>query len=67
MTPRRAFHAILAGDVCVSPASVYDPLSARAAEALGYPLAMLAGSAVANGYFPSTGGRARPSRPRAVG
>ena len=27
----------------------------------------LAGSAVANGYFPSTGGRARPSRPRAVG
>lgn len=36
--------SILAGEACVSPASVYDPLSARAAAALGFELMMLAGS-----------------------
>lgn len=36
--------AILAGDQFVRPASVYDPLSARAAEALGFEMMMLAGS-----------------------
>jgi len=41
---RRRFRAILAGDRCVSPASVFDPLSARAAASLGFELAMLAGS-----------------------
>jgi carboxyvinyl-carboxyphosphonate phosphorylmutase len=35
---------ILAGDAFVSPASVYDPLTARAAAALGYELMMFAGS-----------------------
>jgi len=44
ITPRFAFRQILSGDACISPASVYDPLSARAAAALGYELAMLAGS-----------------------
>jgi carboxyvinyl-carboxyphosphonate phosphorylmutase len=41
---RERFRAILAGDACVNPASVYDPLSARIAQDLGYELAMLAGS-----------------------
>lgn len=36
--------SILASPRCISPASVYDPLSARAAAALGYELMMLAGS-----------------------
>lgn len=45
LTPRRErFRAILAGDDCVDPASVFDPLSARMAEDLGYESAMLAGS-----------------------
>ena len=35
---------ILTSDTCISPASVYDPLSARAAHALGFELMMLAGS-----------------------
>ena len=45
--PRRALRAILEGGVCVSPASVYDPLTARAAGLLGFPLAMLGGSIAA--------------------
>jgi len=47
MTPtqqRERLRAILAGDKCVSPASVYDPLSARVAESVGYTFGMLAGS-----------------------
>jgi carboxyvinyl-carboxyphosphonate phosphorylmutase len=45
MTPRRErFRALLAGDQCLYPASVFDPLSMRAAEDLGFELAMLAGS-----------------------
>jgi len=43
-TPRSRMRSILAGGACVSPASVYDPLSARAAAALGFELMMLAGS-----------------------
>jgi carboxyvinyl-carboxyphosphonate phosphorylmutase len=35
---------ILAGSACISPASVYDPLSARAAQQLGFDIMMLAGS-----------------------
>lgn len=35
---------ILAAPACISPASVFDPLSARAANALGHQLMMLAGS-----------------------
>ncbi|MFN0069929.1 MAG: oxaloacetate decarboxylase [Chloroflexota bacterium] len=41
---RERLRAILAGDRFVSPASVYDPLTARAAEALGYEMMMFAGS-----------------------
>ncbi len=41
---RERFRAILSGDRFVRPASVYDALSARAAEALGYELMMMAGS-----------------------
>ncbi len=41
---RRCFRAILAGDRCVHPGSVYDPISARIAEDLGFELGMFAGS-----------------------
>jgi carboxyvinyl-carboxyphosphonate phosphorylmutase len=41
---RKRLREILAGDEFVSPASVYDPLTARAAEALGYEMMMFAGS-----------------------
>lgn len=43
-TRREAFRAILAGDTCVRPASVHDPVSARIAEDLGFELGMFAGS-----------------------
>ena len=39
-----ANRAILAGDRCVHPASVFDPISARAAEDLGFEVGMFAGS-----------------------
>jgi carboxyvinyl-carboxyphosphonate phosphorylmutase len=41
---REKLRAILAGDACVSPASVYDAMSARVAESVGYELGMLGGS-----------------------
>ena len=41
---RDRFRAILSGDRCVHPGSVFDPLSARAAEDLGYEVGMFAGS-----------------------
>lgn len=41
---RRRVRALLAGDACVHPGSVFDPLSARAAEAIGFELGMFAGS-----------------------
>jgi carboxyvinyl-carboxyphosphonate phosphorylmutase len=41
---RERLRAILSGTRCVSPASVFDPLSARIAESVGYELGMLAGS-----------------------
>ncbi|MBE2277153.1 MAG: isocitrate lyase/phosphoenolpyruvate mutase family protein [Rhodobacteraceae bacterium] len=44
---RAQLRAILSGDTCVSPASVYDPLTARAAGRLGYSVAMLGGSVAA--------------------
>jgi len=44
-TPRRQkLRAILAGDRCIHPGSVYDALSARAAEDLGFEAGMFAGS-----------------------
>ena len=48
-TPRRErFRSILEGDRCVYAASVFDPISARIAEDLGFEAGMLAGS-VASG------------------
>jgi len=38
----------LAGSKCLSPASVFDPLSARVAEAVGFEIGMLAGSVASN-------------------
>ncbi len=41
---RKAFREILAGAACVHPGSVFDPISARIAEDLGFELGMFAGS-----------------------
>lgn len=41
---RARFRAILAGDRCVYPGSVFDPISARIAEEIGFECGMLAGS-----------------------
>ncbi|MFM9969182.1 MAG: oxaloacetate decarboxylase [Burkholderiales bacterium] len=44
-TPRREkFRSYLAGNACVIPASVYDPITLRIAEDLGYEAGMLGGS-----------------------
>ena len=45
---RKRFRAILNGNECLSPASVYDALSARVAESVGYKLGILAGSVSSN-------------------
>jgi carboxyvinyl-carboxyphosphonate phosphorylmutase len=44
---RRRFRALLTGDGCVHPASVFDPISARIAEDLGFECGILAGSTAA--------------------
>jgi len=41
---RRRFRALLARDRCIHPGSVFDPISARIAEDLGFELGMFAGS-----------------------
>src|SRR5258708_24018112 len=41
---RRRFRAICAGTRCVRPASVFDAISARIAEDLGFEIGMFAGS-----------------------
>ncbi|MBT5263690.1 MAG: oxaloacetate decarboxylase [Rhodospirillaceae bacterium] len=41
---RAKFRAVLEGDRCVHPGSVYDPISARIAEDLGFEIGMFAGS-----------------------
>jgi carboxyvinyl-carboxyphosphonate phosphorylmutase len=41
---RERFRAILAGERCVHPGSVFDPISARIAEDLGFEFGMFAGS-----------------------
>ena len=41
---RERFRSILAGDQCVYPSSVFDPISARIAEDLGFEAGMFAGS-----------------------
>ena len=59
---RRRFRAILNGDRCVHPGSVFDPISARIAEDLGFELGMFAGlDRLADGA-----GRARPDRAHPV-
>ena len=45
---RQRMRAILNGNQCLSPASVYDGLSARIAQDVGYTLGILAGSVSAN-------------------
>lgn len=45
---RNRLRAVLAGSRCASPASVFDPLSARVAEGVGYEIGMLAGSVASN-------------------
>jgi carboxyvinyl-carboxyphosphonate phosphorylmutase len=50
MTPtekRQRLRAVLAGPRCVSPATVFDALSARVAESVGYELGILSGSVCA--------------------
>ena len=44
MTRRERLRAILTGGECVHPGSVFDPVSARIAEDLGFELGMFAGS-----------------------
>ena len=41
---REHFRRVLSGDQCIHPASVFDPMSARMAESLGFEIGMLAGS-----------------------
>jgi len=41
---RERFRALLAGDRCVHPGSVYDAISARIAEDLGFEIGMFSGS-----------------------
>ena len=41
---RRNFRAVLEGEVCVHPGTVFDPISARIAEDLGFEVGMFAGS-----------------------
>jgi len=41
---RERFRAILSGKQCVHPGSVFDPISARIAEELGFEVGMFAGS-----------------------
>ena len=41
---RKRYREVLAGNVCVHPASVFDAMSARIAESLGFEVGMFAGS-----------------------
>ncbi len=41
---RKAFRAVIEGDICVHPGSVYDPMSARIAQHIGFEVGMFAGS-----------------------
>lgn len=45
---RKKLRTLLAGSKCLSPASVYDPLSARVAEAVGFEIGLLSGSVVSS-------------------
>lgn len=41
---RERFRSILSGKKCIYPGSVFDPISARIAEDLGFEVGMFAGS-----------------------
>ena len=41
---RERYRAVIEGDRCIHPGSVYDPISARIAEDLGFEVGMLGGS-----------------------
>jgi carboxyvinyl-carboxyphosphonate phosphorylmutase len=41
---RQRFRAVLSGNQCIHPGSVFDPISARIAEELGFEVGMFAGS-----------------------
>lgn len=41
---RRRFRAVIEGERCVHPGSVFDPMSARIAQEIGFEVGMLAGS-----------------------
>ena len=41
---RAAFRAIIDGSACVHPGSVFDPMSARIAQDIGFEIGMFAGS-----------------------
>src|SRR5438477_1461675 len=45
---RRKLHALLSSERCVPMASVFDPISSRIAEALGYEGALMGGSIVSH-------------------
>jgi carboxyvinyl-carboxyphosphonate phosphorylmutase len=45
---RKRLRALMSGSQCLSPASVYDGLSARVAESVGFEIGMLAGSVSSN-------------------
>src|SRR5688572_5065996 len=45
---RKRLRNIFSGNQCYSPASIYDALSARVAESVGYEIGMLAGSVASN-------------------
>lgn len=45
---RNRLRKLFAGNECLSPASVYDALSARVAKSVGYEIGMLAGSVASN-------------------
>jgi carboxyvinyl-carboxyphosphonate phosphorylmutase len=45
---RKRLRAVFNGTTCISPASVYDALSARVAESVGFEIGMLAGSVASN-------------------
>ena len=45
---RQKLRAIFAGNQCFSPATVYDAMSARVAESVGFQIGMLAGSVASN-------------------
>jgi carboxyvinyl-carboxyphosphonate phosphorylmutase len=44
MKRRERFRALLDGEHCLTPGSVFDPISARIAETLGFEFGMLGGS-----------------------